>query len=122
MSIHFSIADAALVLQVRTLDFLQPGANTGTSTPNSITAPSFSGFSLRDRLAQALGGQRPPSHEEAEEMFHYKGQNVRVREKVRVESLDPSLMAAMAKLSALEHTVALSCRALDVVLGKEDDN
>lgn len=44
-----------------------------------------------------------------------------MREKVRVESQDPSLMAALAKLGALEHTVGLSRRALDVVMGKEED-
>lgn len=38
-----------------------------------------------------------------------------------MESADPNLMAAMAKLSALEHSVALSRRALDVVMGKEDE-
>lgn len=60
-------------------------------------------------------------HDEANETFTYKGQEVRVKEKVRVESQDPSLMAAMAKLGALEHSVALSRRALDVVVGKEDE-
>jgi hypothetical protein len=30
-----------------------------------------------------------------------------VKEKVRVESQDPSLISAMAKLAALEHTVEL---------------
>ncbi|GAB7336991.1 hypothetical protein MBLNU457_g2409t1 [Dothideomycetes sp. NU457] len=121
LSLHMSIADAALVLHVRTLEALPPGSSNGTSTPNSFTQQSYSGFSIRDRLAQALGGTRPPTHDEAEEIFNYRGQNVRVRDKLRVESQDPSLMAAMAKLSALEHTVALSRRALDVVLDKEEE-
>jgi hypothetical protein len=42
-----------------------------------------------------------------------------VKEKVRVESQDPSLISAMAKLAALEHTVELGRRALHVVMGKE---
>lgn len=46
---------------------------------------------------------------------------MKVREKVRVESQDPSIMAALAKLSALERTVALSSRAVDVLMGKEED-
>jgi len=121
LSLHFSISDAALVLQIRTLDVLLPGSNTGASTPNSTTSQSFSGFSLRDRLAQALGGPRAPAHDEADEVFVYRGQNVRVKEKLRVETQDPSLMAAMAKLSALAHTVALSRRALDVAMGKEEE-
>lgn len=48
------------------------------------------------------------------------GQEVKVREKVRVESQDPSLMAVMAKLSALEHGVAVSRKALDIVMGKDE--
>lgn len=120
MSFHLSIHEAALVLSVRTVEAVQ-GHSTGTSTPNSFTGPSYSGFSIRDRLAAALGGNRPPPHDEVNEIFSFKGSEVRVKEKVRVESQDPSLMAAMAKLGALEHSVALSRRALDVVMDKEDD-
>lgn len=121
LSLHFSIADAALVLQVRTVEALPPGTSAGTATPNSVSSQSYSGFSLRDRLAQALGGPRAPTHDETEEIFRYKGQNVRVKDKLRVETLDPSLMAALAKLSALEHTVSLSRRALDVVMEKDEE-
>lgn len=106
---------------MRTLDVVAPGSNTGTSTPTSLTGATYSGFSIRDRLAQALGAPRAPAHDEADEFFTYKGQNVKVREKVRVESQDPSIMAALAKLSALERTVALSSRAVDVLMGKEED-
>lgn len=52
-------------------------------------------------------------------MFSYRNTDVRVKEKVRVESQDPSLISAMAKLAALEHTVELGRRALSVVMGKE---
>ena len=58
-------------------------------------------------------------------MFTYRNTDVKVKEKVRVESQDPSLISAMAKLAALEHTVELGRRALYVVMGKEiegDDN
>ena len=121
LSLHFGIADAALVLEVRTLEVILPGSGTGTSTPSSMTSQSYSGFSIRDRLAQAFVGPRAPAHDEADEVFTYKGQNVRVRDKIKVESFDPSLMAAMAKLSALDHTVALSRKALNVVMGKEEE-
>jgi len=121
VSLHLSVSDAAIVLHVRTLEVLPPGSSTGTSTPNSSGATSFTGFSIRDRLAQALGAPRAPAHDEVDDIFTYKGHPVRVKEKVRVESQDPSLMAAMAKLGALGHTVALSRRALDVIMGREDD-
>ena len=123
ISLHFSISEAAVLLNVRTLETAYPV--TGTNTPLSLTSassshtPSYTGFSLRERLATALGGGRPVFHDEAHEVFTYKGQDVRVRDKVRVESQDPSLMAAFAKLSALERNVALSRRALDVVMGKD---
>ncbi|KAI4727313.1 hypothetical protein E4T49_04929 [Aureobasidium sp. EXF-10728] len=119
LSFHLSIADAALLLHVRTLE---PVSNTGSSTPLG-GAPSFTGFGLRDRLAHALGaGPRPPAHDEAEDVFTYRGTHVRVKEKVRVESQDPSLISAMAKLAALEHTVELGTKALDVVMAKDDDD
>jgi len=56
-----------------------------------------------------------------DETFSYQGQNVRVKEKVRVESADPSLMAVMAKLAALDHTVGLARKGLCVVMGEEMD-
>ena len=92
-------------------------ASTGES---ALTAA----FGLRDRLAAALGAAagatRPPVPSEGDDVFTFAGQEVRVRDKVRVESQDPSLMAAMAKLNALERTVALARRALDIVMGKDE--
>lgn len=125
LSLYFHVADAALVLAVRTLEPVDPisGAATPTSTYSAASggggAPSFSGLRLRDRLAAALGAPLPPTHDEAEEMFMFRGQKVRVREKLRIETQDPSLMAALAKLGALEHSVALMRRALNVVMGVE---
>ncbi|KAF2229522.1 hypothetical protein EV356DRAFT_385472 [Viridothelium virens] len=110
LSFHLEISEAALLLQVRTLETTNPAAQN----------KSLTGLSIREQLAVALGGTRTPTHEEANEVFMYKGEEVRVKEKVRVESQDPSLMAAFAKLSALEHSVALSRKALDVVMGRED--
>ena len=120
VSFHLSISEAAVLLNVRTLELADP--HTGTNTPLGIPGSSFSGFGLRERLATALGGPRQAGHDEAHEVFTYKGQEVRVRDKVRIESQDPSLMAAMAKLGALERNVALSRRALDVVMGKDQED
>lgn len=39
----------------------------------------------------------------------------------RVESQDPSLLAAMAKLSGLEHSVAMSRTALATVMQRDVD-
>jgi hypothetical protein len=117
ISFHLSISEAALLLHVRTLEGAFP--ITGTNTPLSSSGGSYTGFSLRERLTTALTGGRPAIHDEAHEVFAYKGQEVRVRDKVRVESQDPSLIAAMAKLGALERHIAMSRRSLDVVMGQD---
>lgn len=119
VAVHLSIVDAALVLHVRTLEAAPIG---GTDTPGSSnTTGSYSGLGLRDRLVLALRGERTSTHDEADEVFTYRGKTVKVVDKVMVESQHPSLMAVMAKLSALDHTVALSRRALDVLMNADDD-
>lgn len=45
--------------------------------------------------------------------------DVYVREKVRVESADPSLLSLAAKLTALGHTLGLARRNLAAVMGEE---
>ncbi len=110
LSFNLVISEAALVLYIRTLQPTDPSSS--ASTPET-----FSGFNFRERLG--LGPKRP-DHDEADLVFHYRGQEVKVREKVRVESQDPSLIAVMAKLSALEHSVAVSRKALEIVMGREE--
>ncbi|KAI9817684.1 MAG: hypothetical protein M1832_004578 [Thelocarpon impressellum] len=109
LSFYLSVSEAALHLQLRTLE-----------SPDAPAA-SLTGFDFRSRLAVAIGaGPRTPAHDEADAVVAYRGESVRVRDRVRVESQDPSLMAMMAKLAALEHNVALARRTLDVVMGKEE--
>ena len=48
--------------------------------------------------------------------------DVYVREKVRVESADPSLLSLSAKLGALSNALALARRNLDVVLADAEDD
>ena len=109
VSFHLSVADAALLLEIRTLEIQGVAGD-----------DSYTGFSLRDRLAVALGGSRAPNHDEADQVFRFRDQDVRVKEKLRVESQDPALISAMAKLNALEHNVLLSRRALHIVMGREE--
>jgi hypothetical protein len=108
VSFHLFVFDAALLLEIRTLEIQAAGEE------------SHSGFSIRDRLYGALGGTRHPIHDEENRTFTYKGQEVRVKEKIRVESQDPALISAMAKLNALEHTVMLSRKALNIVMGRDE--
>lgn len=99
------------MLQLRTL---QPIS--ASHTPTSSFAPelSLSGFSLRDRLFGL--GSKLPAHDEMGETFTWKGQEVKVREKVRVESQDPSLISVMAKLSALDHELRRRRAALNILM------
>lgn len=112
LSFHLSIADSALLLCLRTLESTAP-----THAPTAFASDiSLTGFNLRDRLF----GPRHRTHDEADDLFTWKGDEVRVKEKVRVESQDPSLMAVMAKLTALEHEVMKWMSALKVLMGNDD--
>ncbi|MCJ1480004.1 hypothetical protein MMC06_000158 [Schaereria dolodes] len=113
LSFHLSIAEASLLLHLRTLFPVNPGTPTASFTTESLT-----GLSLRQRLGLAA---KLPEHEESDQVFVYRGQDVKVREKVRVESQDPSLMAVMAKLSALEHSVGVARRSLSIVMGLDEE-
>ncbi|KAI9749749.1 MAG: hypothetical protein M1815_002292 [Lichina confinis] len=104
LSFHLSLSEAALRVELRTL---------------VAVASQELALGFRDRIAVAIGAARKPDHDEAEETFRYRGEDVRVREKVAVESQDPSLMATMTKLVALEHTVAQAAQCLATVMGQE---
>ncbi|KAH7078570.1 RAVE subunit 2/Rogdi [Paraphoma chrysanthemicola] len=108
VSFHLFVFDAALVLEIRTLE------------PQHAEQKSLTGFSIRDSLAVALGGTRTPVHDEHDRTFKYKGQDVRVKEKIRVESQDPALISASAKLNALEHSIMRSRRALNIVMDRDE--
>lgn len=112
LSFHLSITDSALVLVLRTLE-----STSLTHTPTPFNSEiSLTGFSIRDRLF----GSRAPTHDETGLSFQWQGEEVRVKEKVRVESQDPSLMAVMAKLTALEHEVMRCVGALNILMGNDD--
>lgn len=73
---------------------------------------------LGSRFAYAIGAQRRLEHDEMDDVFVYRGEEVRVKEKVRVEgSADPSLLSLGAKLGALERTVESARVGLGVVTG-----
>jgi len=118
LSLHFTIQDANLVLTIRTLAPATPGGTPTTPVEGSF---SLSGFNLRNRL---LGlGPKLPNHDEMGETFEWRGkQEVIVREKVRVETGDPSLMSVAAKLSALEHEVARWRLNLRIVMGQDEED
>ncbi|MCJ1308300.1 37S ribosomal protein S22 [Agyrium rufum] len=128
-AITLTINEASILLTLRTIEHYSGGTpssgarpSSSSSTASSSFAPDFSSistFSLRHRLGLA---PRPPEHDESDRTFSFKGRQVRVKEKVKVESQDPSLMAVMAKVSALEHVVAWARTSLAVVMGQNEDD
>lgn len=118
LSLHFTIQDANLVLTIRTL--APASSSDSPSTPTADSSFSLSGFNLRSRL---LGlGSKLPTHDEIGEVFQWQDkEEVSVREKLRVETGDPSLMSVAAKLSALEHEVARWRLNVGILMGHEDD-
>ena len=111
LALTLAISEASIVAHFRTLHLVNP------NTPTSFTSDALSGLSLRQRLGLAA---RLPEHDESDKPFQFRGHDVRVREKARVESQDPSLMAAMAKLSALEHGVKVAKKALEIVTDTDE--
>lgn len=118
LSLHFIIQDANLVLTTRTL--APTSASNTPSTPTADSSFSISGFNLRSRL---LGlGTRLPTHDEMGEVFQWRGkEEVTVREKLRVETGDPSLLSVAAKLSALEHEAGRWRMNMRLVMGGYGD-
>ena len=105
---HLSISESSLVLAVRTLVPAGSGQD----------VLSLTGLSLRTKLGL---GARPQVHDELDQIFLYRGEDVNVKEKVRVESQDPNLMAVGAKLSALGHAVRAWRLKVAIVKGEDTD-
>lgn len=118
LSLHFAIQDANLVLTIRSVAPATPGGTPSTPTESAF---SLSSLGLRNRL---LGlGPRVPNHDETGEVFEWRGKHdVIVREKSRVQTGDPSLISAAAKLSALEHEVSRWRFNLRVLMSRTDED
>lgn len=64
------------------------------------------------------GAHRPGLYEEVDKVVVWEGRGrVRVKDKVRVESQDPRLMAVMVKVGGLEHGIGVAMGGLEVVRG-----
>ncbi|KAL8925840.1 MAG: hypothetical protein Q9172_002044 [Xanthocarpia lactea] len=122
LSSHVTLTSTSLLLTIRILvpspSASAPNTN-GTSTPSSSSGPPVTGLSLRTRLTQILAPMPTPTHDEAYKTFFYRGNEVKVRDKVRVEAQDPSLMAVGAKLSAVGREVDGWRGRVAIVMGEE---
>lgn len=118
MAFNLYISEAALVAEIRILDYQStPETHRSGFLP---TIDMSSPFGFRERFAAAVGfrgdGHHSSSDSGEEKIVEYNGMSVKVRESVKVESQDPSLMAVWAKLGGLEHVLGSATKALELVM------
>lgn len=122
LAFNIYISEAALVAELRTLDSLPSlDLNKSSFSLKALDIPSPFGFKKRFATAVGLrGGSADQTQHNAEsnpeELVVYKDTDVRVREIVRVESQDPKLMAAWAKLCGLEHVLSTTVKSLRLLM------
>jgi len=107
LSMHISVANSLLVITLRALEPADAPINIGT------------------KLGLAFGTVRRLEHDEMDRVFWYcphgeAGLKVYVREKVMVESADPSLLALAAKMASVGHALEQARRNLADVLGIDE--
>lgn len=84
-----------------------------------VLEPAVEMSKLGSRLVYAIGAQRRLEHDEMEGVYMWMGEEVRVKEKVCVESsADPALLSLGAKLGALERSVLAARGCLGGVMGE----
>ncbi|KAK4186334.1 RAVE subunit 2/Rogdi [Podospora australis] len=135
LSFHITIQDSSLVLWLRTLEPANAPVHFSTKLALAIgTARRLE----HDEAEKVFGYCCTGGDDTGEPHVHNdssgsgaplapvlsgtrkrKEVDVFVREKVRVESADPSLLSLTAKLTALTHTLALARQNLAAVMGEE---
>ncbi|KAG9235242.1 RAVE subunit 2/Rogdi [Amylocarpus encephaloides] len=108
LSLHLIPTTSSLILTIRVLE------------PTAVPPSAFNKFAL------AIGAQRRLEHDEMDGVFMWKGEEVKVKEKVRVESGgDPVLLVLGVKLQSLEKGIEGAMMSLRAVMGlsqeKDDD-
>ncbi|KAI1478249.1 RAVE subunit 2/Rogdi [Daldinia eschscholtzii] len=146
LSLYVTIQDACLVLYLRALEPADAPVNFGTKLALAIGTTRRLEHDEADRVfvyrcddesridSGGGGGASTSSehqHSRSGGDYNYNNNNegnegdkkkeveVYVREKVRVESADPSLLSLSAKLSALSNTLGLARRNLAAVMGQD---
>lgn len=120
LSFDLYVSEAALTAELRSLELVPPSdapkpAFSLASIPSLTAIDSTSGFGQRFAAAVGLRGGPRGNGDAQDEVFAYRGMNVKVRERVKVESQDPNLMAVWAKLGGLEHALGLAIKSLAMV-------
>ncbi|ORY54744.1 RAVE subunit 2/Rogdi [Pseudomassariella vexata] len=132
MSVYFTLQDAALVMYLRALEPADAPVNFGTKLALAIGTARRLEHDEADRVfgycpegldegAGSVSRERAPAGARGGGMGKGRGTEIQVfvREKVRIESADPSLMSLSSKLGALGSVLALARRNLAVVMGED---
>ncbi|XP_044721380.1 rogdi leucine zipper containing protein [Hirsutella rhossiliensis] len=98
ISVHFALQESSIVLSLRALEPVDAPVHFGT------------------KLGLAIGTVRRLEHDESDVVFRYRPSEVYVREKVRIESADPSLISLHSKLGYLSHMLSQMRSNLAVVM------
>ncbi|PHH61351.1 hypothetical protein CDD82_2151 [Ophiocordyceps australis] len=127
LGFYIALHDCSLVVTLRSLE------------------PANASLHIGTKLGLAIGTVRRLEHDEMDRLFPYRPdgdgstqcrhngpthppdaapdvQQVYVREKVRVESADPSLISLDSKLGYLSHMLAQARRNLSLVMGNDVDD
>lgn len=135
LSLYITIQEACLVIYLRALEPADAPVNFGTKLALAIGTTrriehdeADRVFSYRCDESRIDGGTSAPEHHGSRSGSSNSGEDnegtkkeveVYVREKVRVESADPSLLSLSAKLSALGNTLGLARRNLAAVMEQD---
>ncbi|KAF2966593.1 hypothetical protein GQX73_g6972 [Xylaria multiplex] len=142
LSFHVTIQDACLVLHLRALEPADAPVNLGVKFALAIGTARRLEHDEAEKVFTYRYQESDPSIPQAgpgqSQLYPTKGsrgatsknngvshsggnevEKVYVREKVRVESADPSLLSMSTKLSALSNTLNLARRNLAAVMGEE---
>ncbi|KAI8957479.1 RAVE subunit 2/Rogdi [Daldinia sp. FL1419] len=133
LSLYVTIQDACLVIYLRALEPADAPVNFGTKLALAIGTTRRLEHDEADRVfsyrcddESQIDGTSSTSEHHSGRGGNNEGSNsnkkeveVYVREKVRVESADPSLLSLSVKLSALGNTLGLARRNLAAVMGED---
>lgn len=133
LSFHVSIQDACLVLHLRALEPVDAPLNLGIKLALAIGTTRRLEHDEADRIFAYCHHETPAQQQQQAKgssssssgggsggtVGSNETEKVYVREKVRVESADPSLLSMATKLTALSNTLGLARRNLAAVMGAD---
>ncbi|KAK3952671.1 RAVE subunit 2/Rogdi [Pseudoneurospora amorphoporcata] len=91
-----------------------------SSTRSGTTTTTATTTTTTTTTGGTVAGRKPQQQQQQQQGQQQAQVDVYVREKVRVETADPSLLSLAAKLNALGHALGLTRRNLAAVMGEEE--